>query len=437
MLNSATGLEIGYDDEELKRLVELLESPVGTIQMWLRRVRFVSRVGKVKKTSRLETWSGRKMLKSQRDDIELIQRAREVLGNVGSVRLGGVPPNGGGAFWRLMDALKGVREVHVEGRALIANTKLLEWVCGLQELQELSVTASTTCVDFQEPPEPWNEEQMQVKLRSGKTTSVNLLEIGGPDGVGVLCWLLAQSQVPRVKSLKIGSPVKGWWDDKGQDGYPQLMKRFFKACGAGIEHMHITLPVGDSGDFPEPVGFDNCDGLHSIHIETLRVGPPTNADNDQRRTLELLLEKLFIKSSVGPQVNSVALTVQLDPHSRKLLTFFGIPDVTLFQKFEWGRVPEILERAWLGPRQGNQCQNYVVGAAGSGNNWSVHSANANRSQAVWARKELVLIIQGGWKYGRESLVDTLRRGVFSAFDERVEFSVRFDAEDDQPRGCCL
>jgi hypothetical protein len=166
----------------------------------------------------------------------------------------------------------------------------------------------------------------------------------------------------------------------------------------------------------------HCDSLRSIHLEGLLVGPPLVSGDGQRRILEnveTLLEKIFIKSSVGPRVNVVALTVQVDPYSRSAFSFFGISDVALFRGFEWGKVPEILERGWLG-HWGHQKGGI---AAGSGDRCQfVHSANAAGSLAD---KELVLIIQGGSVHGRKRVVEILRGGAFRAFDEKIKFSVQF------------
>jgi hypothetical protein len=116
--------------------------------------------------------------------------------------------------------------------------------------------------------------------------------------------------------------------------------------------------------------------------------------------LELLLEKLLTCTPQRQQrpVKRVGLGIQIDPHTREAFAFFGIPDISLFKAFNWGRVTEILEHAWLGRRDERQ-----------------------------EDREVVVYIQGGSKFGRELVEEHLRREVFGLFEGRIEVCVRFDS----------
>ncbi|KAJ3573076.1 hypothetical protein NP233_g2664 [Leucocoprinus birnbaumii] len=417
MFNSTAGLAIRYEDKDLLKLLELLESPVGTIGIGLKRITFVPHVGVPSRV----TWVGPSA------------RSMEALGDVRCAQFEGVPPTIGTCmFWGVLGAMRGIRDIRVEGGALMADKKLLEWICGLEELEELSILHSTARGDRYRPGVQ-DEELTQLKLRRAEKTHVRLLDIGGLSELGVLKWLLAQKPVPRVRGLRVGT-MGGVWDDRSHNGGLQLAKRLFEVCGHGIGQLDLALSAeGDFGDFLDSIDLSRCQNLDSVHIEGLRVGLQVHEDNHQREALEQVVEKIFIKSSVGPQVNIVALTVHLDPTLLKLFTFFGIPDATLFEKFRWGKVPEILKRGWLGLlERGNHA---IIAGAGirSGDRrttreYSAYSVNRRLGDGYSDKKELVVIVQGGWKYGREKLEDTLRRGAFHAFDEKRGFSVQFGAE---------
>lgn len=120
----------------------------------------------------------------------------------------------------------------------------------------------------------------------------------------------------------------------------------------------------------------------------------------------MLLEKI-VNCSGGPHLQNVTLTVEIDPQVRNMFAYFGIPDVALFQEFDWGRTPEILEKGWL--RQGLD-----YGWSGGGQ--------------FAQDKELVVVVRGGSKFRCERVEEALRQGAFRMFDEKAKLLVRFDGE---------
>lgn len=150
-----------------------------------------------------------------------------------------------------------------------------------------------------------------------------------------------------------------------------------------------------------------CDNLQSIQITGFRVGPSNR--NDQQRVLETVIERIMT-CPAAPYLKKVELTIQVDPETRNMLVFFGIATATLFESFDWGSIPEILDKGWLG--------------RGIGCNYDERSDCGGQ---IRRDKELVLIIQGGPKYGCERVEEVLRRGAFRMFDDRMKLLVLFSS----------
>lgn len=173
-----------------------------------------------------------------------------ILQGVTCVRLEGVPPssggNGGCAFWRFLEGLEGVREVEIENRAI--SEFVVEWVCGLPELEELSVFRSASKAGSLELVEPaLSRGSFRCKVKNAGRMRIPLLDIGTWDQFEVVRWLMGQTPVPRVTNLRIGCNRSGFWDGGGACDV-QFLKRFVEVVGSNVEHLHIAFP-GHSGEW--------------------------------------------------------------------------------------------------------------------------------------------------------------------------------------------
>lgn len=145
-------------------------------------------------------------------------------------------------------------------------------------------------------------------------------------------------------------------------------------------------------DVLEALDLNSCINLRNIQIGGFQIGP---SDRTQRTALEILLEKL-VDCADGPYAREVTLTIEVDPHVRHMLAFFGIPDILLFGKFDWGRIPELLAR----------------GSQGAG--------------GIIRGRRLALVVQRSSKCHHEDIERVLRGKIFHELEERASLSVRFD-----------
>jgi hypothetical protein len=238
-------VRIGYGDEEVEEFVEVLKSCLSSVRPVLRRVKFCLGLGRKGNGNgggrgRGGEWKWKE------------EEVREGLRDLRCVRFEGVPPvfgeGKGRALWRVLDGLRGVTDVRVETRGVLRNGELLEWICGLREVEEMSFVRSTTASmdsdlrgDVSQVGDGEREKSGVLKLRSEKRMSVGMLDFAGMDELDVLKWILAQNPVPRVRGLRIGGGIghcEG--DGRGSDD-TKVMKRFFEVCGASIEQLHVDI----------------------------------------------------------------------------------------------------------------------------------------------------------------------------------------------------
>lgn len=151
-------------------------------------------------------------------------------------------------------------------------------------------------------------------------------------------------------------------------------------------------------DVLESLDLTPCINLRSIHIDGFQIGP---SNRIQRTALETLLEKI-LNYADAPHLRDITLTIEVNPHIRHMLAFFGIPEVVLFRKFDWGRIPEIMAR-WRG--------------------WARGFSGIDRNVRG---KELAIIIQRCSEYQREGIEQVLRQSIFREMEMRAGLFVRFD-----------
>lgn len=104
----------------------------------------------------------------------------------------------------------------------------------------------------------------------------------------------------------------------------------------------------------------------------------------------------------GPNLRGIILTIEVDPRVRNMLAFLGIPDVVLFERLDWGRIPEMLAR----------------GSQGFGG-----------TDSIVRKKGLSLVVQGCSKHYHEGIERVLRREIFCELQERAGLSVQFDGRE--------
>ncbi|KAF9443549.1 hypothetical protein P691DRAFT_608714, partial [Macrolepiota fuliginosa MF-IS2] len=210
--------------EELGGLLEVINSPLSTITPVLRCLRFGRRGSTSRKNRNLRSRAAFARL----DNPQVMKN----LQGVRRVRLEDVPSDGGGVDWPLgafLDELRGVREVEVENCGIVG--VVLEWACGLPDLEELS--------EFE--PGLACTAGFRWKARNAGRMRIPLLDVGAWDQFGVVSWLMEQSPVPRVRNLRIGSARSGFWDVGGECGV-RVLNRLVEVVGSGVEHLHVGFP---------------------------------------------------------------------------------------------------------------------------------------------------------------------------------------------------
>ncbi|RDB30433.1 hypothetical protein Hypma_007161 [Hypsizygus marmoreus] len=261
-------------------------------------------------------WNRKKTYYVPQDRPRLVSRLQGVRDvRFQDISLGSIPP----PFWRLLQSLQGVRSIEIYRMTFETPVHFFQYMCSLPALEELSISKSSM--------DAAASELTPYRLKAPFCIPLLDVEKLSP---GILSWFLAQDATPPVHTFRVNL--------NGEPSQLMVLRQYAEAMGPSILHLHVNLP-GDIRAYNETapaVPFDSFTHVRSIHFEGYIdwIGL-----DSERNHLETFMETIFTQLS-SSCLSKVSLSIGFSVYDG--FASFGIPDSVILEKFDWGRLPEIV-----------------------------------------------------------------------------------------------
>ncbi|KAG6850074.1 hypothetical protein H0H93_001424 [Arthromyces matolae] len=222
-------------------------------------------------------------------------------------------------FWRILHQLEGVHELEIHQMSFESPVHFFRYICALPALNALSISRSciqVTATDM----EP---------LRPKVPFCIPFLDVGRLSP-GLLDWFLKQDPIPPVHTFRINLG--------SESAKAATLRHFMEAMGKSVQNLQVTLPadVHAYDQTASSINFSSFRNVRSIYIEGyLRLG-----EQPHSRLFEELTRSILTQAS-SALLEKISLYYSL--HIDETTMFFGVPDNTLLDLFEWGALPGTLD----------------------------------------------------------------------------------------------